>query len=116
MQNGDFQTSTNGSSRPLVELRLDGLRRQLGAARRRVGRGRPAAIPVEAGRTYELFVDVLGSGGAVVQQLSALGGVLASAPLGATLTPLAGVTQVRIVLRGGLVGATTFDNVWMGEI
>jgi hypothetical protein len=74
------------------------------------------AIPIEAGRTYDLSVDVVGSGGAVVQQLSALGGVLASAPLGSTLTPLAGVTQVRIVLNGGLVGATTFDNVWMGEI
>ncbi|MBA3475600.1 MAG: hypothetical protein H0T10_02465 [Actinobacteria bacterium] len=39
---------------------------------------------------------------------------LASSPLAAALTPVAGVTQVRIVLNGGLGGAT-FDNVFMGE-
>jgi hypothetical protein len=49
-----------------------------------------------------------------VQQLSAAGAVLASAPLTTTLTPLAGVTQVRIRLEGALGGAT-FDNVWMEE-
>ena len=53
---------------------------------------------------------------AVVQQLSAARqALLASAPLGATLTPLAGVSQVRIVLKGGLTGSTAFDNVWMSE-
>ena len=57
----------------------------------------------------------MGSGGAFVQQLSPLGAVLASAPLAPTLTPLSGVTQVRIVLKGGLTGSTAFDNVWMSE-
>jgi hypothetical protein len=34
--------------------------------------------------------------------------------LAAALTPVAGVTQVRIRLEGGLAGAT-FDNVWLWE-
>jgi uncharacterized protein (DUF2147 family) len=115
VQNGDFQQSSNGAPdhwSSSGSTSYDGNSASAGPG----GSWTSEAIPVEAGRTYDLSVDVVGSGGAVVQQLSALGGVLASAPLGSTLTPLAGVTQVRIVLKGGLVGATTFDNVWMGEI
>ena len=66
------------------------------------------------GTTYELALDVTGNGTAAVQQLSAAGVVLASTPLVPALTTLAGTAQVRIVLTGGLGGAT-FDNVWMGE-
>ena len=116
VQNGDFQESSNGTTPDSWSgsgsTSYDGNSASAGPG----GSWTSAAIPVEAGRTYDLSVDVAGSGSAVVQQLSALGGVLASAPLGATLTPLAGVTQVRIVLKGGLVGSTAFDNVWMGEI
>jgi hypothetical protein len=65
--------------------------------------------------SYDLALDVTGTGTAVVQQLSSTGVVLASVPLTAALTTVAGATQVRIVLTGGLGGAT-FDNVWMGEV
>jgi hypothetical protein len=114
VQNGDFQQSSNGAPdhwSSAGSTSYDGNSASAGPG----GSWTSAAIPVDAGQAYGLSVDVVGSGGAVVQQLSPLGSVLASAPLGATLTPLAGVTQVRIVLMGGLLGTTTFDNVWMGE-
>ena len=72
------------------------------------------AIPVLPGASYDLSLDIAGNGTAAVQQLSAAGVVLASTPLVPALTTLAGTAQVRIVLTGGMGGAT-FDNVWMGE-
>jgi hypothetical protein len=113
VQNGDFQESTNGSPDSWSSsgsTSYDGNAASAGPG----GSWNSAAIPVEAGRTYALSLDVTGPGRAVVQQLSAAGAVLASAPLTTTLTPLAGVTQVRIRLEGALGGAT-FDNVWMEE-
>jgi CARDB protein len=114
VQNGDFQASTNGQPdywSGSGSTSYDGNAASAGPG----GSWTSAPIPVAAGRSYDLSLDVVGSGGAVVQQLSALGAVLASAPLAPTLTPLSGVTQVRIVLKGGLTGGTTFDNVWMTE-
>jgi hypothetical protein len=74
-----------------------------------------SAIAVLPGASYDLSLDIAGNGTAAVQQLSAAGVVLASTPLVPVLTTLAGTAQVRIVLTGGLGGAT-FDNVWMGEL
>ena len=113
VQNGDFQSSTNGqpdSWSNSGSTSYDGDSAQAGPG----GSWTSAPIAVEAGRSYELSLDLTGAGTAVVQQLSSTGAVLASLPLGAALTPVAGATQVRIVLTGGLAGAT-FDNVWLWE-
>jgi hypothetical protein len=50
-------------------------------------------------------------GTAVLQQLSALGVVLAETPATALLTAIAGATQVRVKL----VGPGTFDDVRLWE-
>ena len=49
-----------------------------------------------------------------MQQLSATGLVLASAPPG-LLTAVAGATQVRIVLSGGVTGVARFDDVGLWD-
>jgi hypothetical protein len=72
-------------------------------------------IPVEPLRTYRFSVATIGSGGAVVEQLSALGTVLSAAPAVGLLTPVTGAASVRIRLAGGVGGATTFDDVWLWE-
>ena len=115
VQNGDFQASTNGRARQLDgsgSTSYDGNAAKAGPG----GSWTSDADPGRGGADVRPRRSTSsGAATAVVQQLSALGAVLASAPLGATLTPLAGVTQVRIVLKGGLAGVTTFDNVWMAE-
>jgi hypothetical protein len=115
VQNGDFQQSSNGTSpdhwSSSGSTSYDGSTAGAGPG----GSWTSAAIPVLPATAYDLAVDITGSGTAVVQQLSALGVVLASVPLVPTLTTVAGAAQVRIVLTGGLGGAR-FDNVWMGEI
>ena len=114
VQNGDFQSSTNGqpdSWSSSGSTSYDGNAASAGPG----GSWTSAPIAVDAGRRYELSLDLAGTGTAVVQQLSSTGAVLASVPLAAVLTPVAGATQVRVTLTGGLGGAT-FDNVWMGEI
>lgn len=75
-------------------------------------------VPVRAGASYDLTASVLGSGTVLVQQLSSAGLVLASVNVpvvgslaSTALTAGPGVTQLRIVLRGGLTGTTTFDDV-----
>ncbi|MGI9110933.1 MAG: CARDB domain-containing protein [Gaiellaceae bacterium] len=113
VQNGDFQASSNGSPdhwSSSGSTSYDGDAASAGPG----GSWTSAPIEVVPGRAYGLSLDVTGAGAAVVQQLSAAGVLLASSPLAAALTPVAGVTQVRIVLNGGLGGAT-FDNVFMGE-
>jgi len=112
VQNGDFQSSTNGAPDSWTSsgsTSYNGSSSKAGPG----GSWTSAPISVEPGRTYGLAVDATG-GAAVVQQLSALGAVVTSGPLAAALTPAAGVTQVRIRLEGGLKGAT-FDNVWLWE-
>jgi hypothetical protein len=114
VQNGDFQASTNGQPDHWSgsgSTSYDGNSAQAGPG----GSWTSAPIAVEPGRSYELSLDLTGTGTAVVQQLSSTGAVLASVPLVAALTPVAGATQVRIVLTGGLGGAG-FDNVFMGEV
>lgn len=114
VKNGDFQQSSNGSSPD--NWSSSGSTSYDGSAAGTAPGGSWTSdpIPVLPGAAYELALDRTGSGTAVVQQLSAAGVLLASAPLVPTLTTLAGAAQVRIVLTGGLGGAT-FDNVWMGE-
>jgi CARDB protein len=112
VQNGDFQSSTNGapdSWSSSGSTSYDGSTARAGPG----GSWTSAPITVEPGRTYGLAVDATG-GAAVVQQLSALGAIVASTPLAASLTSPAGVTQVRIRLEGGAAGGT-FDNVWLWE-
>jgi hypothetical protein len=113
VQNGDFQESTNGSPdhwSSSGSTSYDGSSAGAGPG----GSWTSDAIDVLPGATYDLALEVAGNGTAAVQQLSAAGVVLASTPLVPALTTLAGAAQVRIVLTGGLGGAT-FDNVWMGE-
>ncbi|MHB1242513.1 MAG: CARDB domain-containing protein [Gaiellaceae bacterium] len=113
VRNGDFQSSTNGGPdnwSSSGSTSYDGSAASAGPG----GTWTSDPIDVLAGQSYSLSLDVAGAGTAAVQQLSPAGVVLASVPLAATLTPVAGATQVRIVLTGGLGGAT-FDNVWMGE-
>ena len=118
VRNGDFQESSNGSApdhwSSSGSTSYDGNSASAGPG----GAWTSAAIPVLPGAAYELGLDLTGTGTATLQQLSAAGVVLASTPLVpvlTTLTTVAGVAQVRLVLRGGL-GVATFDNVWMGEI
>jgi hypothetical protein len=113
VQNGDFQSSTNGapdSWSSSGSTSYDGNSAKAGPG----GSWTSAPIAVEAGRSYALSLDLTGAGTAVVQQLSSTGAVLASVPLAAALAPVTGTTQVRIVLTGG-VGGATFDNVWMAD-
>jgi hypothetical protein len=114
VQNGDFQSSTNGQPDHWSSSGSTSYNGSSAAAGPG-GSWTSAAIPVLPGASYDLAFDVTGAGAATVQQLSAAGVVLASTPLAPMLTTLAGATQVRIVLTGGLGGAT-FDNVWMGEL
>ncbi len=72
-------------------------------------------ITIEPLRTYGFSVSTLGSGTAVVEQLSALGAVISAAPAVGLVTPVSGATSVRIRLQGGLTGVTTFDDVWLWE-
>jgi hypothetical protein len=116
IQNGDFEDDENGDRSPDHWSRSgstssDGHSASAGSG----GSWTSDPVAVQSGQSYELAVDVSGAGTVVVEQLSAAGALLASTPLAPTLTTLAGVTQVRIRLTGGLGGAT-FDNVWMGEL
>jgi hypothetical protein len=116
VQNGNFEDDENGDRSPDHWSRSgstssDGHSASAGSG----GSWTSDPVAVQSGQSYELAVDVSGTGTVVVEQLSAAGALLASTPLAPTLTPLAGVTQVRIRLTGGLGGAT-FDNVWMGEV
>jgi hypothetical protein len=75
-------------------------------------------VAVQPGSSYDLTAAVNGSGTVLVQQLSAAGVLLASVSVpvvgslaGAVLTAAPTATQLRIVLKGGLTGTTTFDDV-----
>ena len=113
VQNGDFQSFTNGqpdSWSSSGSTSYDGNSASAGPG----GSWTSAAIPVEPGRSYTLDADVTGGGTVAVRQFNAAGVLLASVPLAPILTTVTGATQVRIVLIGGIGGAT-FDNVGMWE-
>jgi hypothetical protein len=113
VQNGDFQSSTNGqpdSWSSSGSTSYDGNSASAGPG----GSWTSAAIPVEPGRSYTLDAAVAGAGTVAVRQFNAAGVLLASVPLAPILTTVTGATQVGIVLIGG-VGGATFDNVGMWE-
>jgi CARDB protein/zinc carboxypeptidase len=71
-------------------------------------------IDVVAGQAYGIEVETVG-GTIAVEQLSAAGIVLAKLSGVTAFTAAADVTRVRIVLTGGLLGTSTFDDVLMWE-
>jgi len=73
------------------------------------------AIAVATGAAYGMAVDVTGGGSVQIEQLSALGKVLATLSSVTSFTALADVTAVRVKLVGGLVGTTSFDNARMWD-
>jgi hypothetical protein len=114
VQNGDFETSSNGTSPDNWS----------GSGNTSYGDGAASAGPggtwtsdlisVVPGARYGFDALISGPGKAVLQQLSAAGIVLATAPPG-LLTTVLGATQVRVVLTGGLSGTTTFDDIRLWE-
>ena len=114
VQNGDFEASSNGTTpdhwQGSGSTSYDGHTAAAGPG----GTWTSAAIPITPGARYGFDLSLTGQGSAVVQQLSAAGVVLASAPPG-LLTTVFGATQVRVVLAGGLTGLTTFDDVRLWE-
>ena len=71
-------------------------------------------IDVVAGRAYVVLVDTAG-GTVAVQQLSAAGLVLGTLSQVTSFTAAEDVAQVRVVLTGGLIGSSTFDDVLLWE-
>jgi hypothetical protein len=114
VQNGDFETSSNGTSPDNWS----------GSGNTSYGDGAASAGPggtwtsdpisVVPGARYGFDAVISGPGKAVVQQLSATGLVIGIAPPG-LLTAALGTTQVRVVLTGGLTGTTTFDDIRLWE-
>lgn len=133
VRNSSFETSSNGTAPDDWSSSGDTAYVQGGSDGERAVTAGPGgvwiseSIPVQAGATYEVAVDVSGAGGTlVVEQLSSTGAVVASvsALLPSTglfdtvtdsVTIAAGASEVRIRLIGGLVGTTTFDNVGLWE-
>jgi hypothetical protein len=120
VQNGDFQESSSGTSpdhwsssgSTSYPPSSDGNR---SANAGPGGSWTSDAIAVTPGAAYGLAVDVTGGGSVQIEQLSALGEVVATLIGVTSLTALADVTQVRVKLVGGLVGTTTFDNARMWD-
>jgi hypothetical protein len=114
VQNGDFEASSNGTTPDQWQgagaTSYDGHTAAAGQG----GTWTSAVIPITPGARYGFDLSLTGSGSATLQQLSAAGVVLASAPPG-VLTTVFGATQVRVVLAGGLTGLTTFDDVRLWE-
>ncbi|MGH2450353.1 MAG: CARDB domain-containing protein [Candidatus Limnocylindria bacterium] len=117
--NGDFESSSDGSSPEgwsssggtAYETEADGSRSVSADA---TGTWVSDPIEVVAGTAYEVGADVFG-GTIAVEQLSATGLVLATLSDVTSFVAGADVTHVRIVLVGGLLGTSTFDDVGMWE-
>jgi hypothetical protein len=114
VQNGDFETSSNGTSPD--NWSGSGQTSYSGGAASAGPGGKWTSDPIEIvpGVRYGFDALISGPGRAVLQQLSATGLVLATAPPG-LLTAVLGATQVRVVLTGGLTGTTTFDDIRLWE-
>ena len=114
VQNGDFETSSNGTAPDnwsgSGQTSYDGHSAKAGKG----GKWTSDPITVVPGARYGFAALVSGSGTAALQQLSATGIVLATMPPG-LLTAVLGATQVRVVLTGGLTGQTTFDDIRLWE-
>ncbi len=132
VQNGSFESSSNGSS-PDGWSSAGGTSYDKGGSdgSRSVSAGpggswTSASFPVAPGEQLDLAVDVSGAAGAVLvaEQLSALGSVVASTSLPlagglvqtatGTVSVGAGVSSLRIRLVGSALGTTSFDAVWAG--
>jgi hypothetical protein len=118
VENGDFETSSNGTSPDAWtssgQTSYDGHTASTGPG----GVWTSSAIPVTAGMKLGFAVETAGAAGtASLEQLGAAGVVLSTANLvaGKTLTVADGVTAVRVRLAGGLLGTTTFDEVRLWE-
>jgi hypothetical protein len=118
VQNGDFQTSSNGTA-PDAWTASGPTSYDGQTASARPG-GSWTSVPIQVSPGQRLGFSVLSSGvpgGATLQQLSATGAVLSTLPLklSDTLTVATGVTSVRIRLAGGLLGTSTWDDVRLWE-
>jgi hypothetical protein len=114
VQNGDFETSSNGTSPDNWSGSGNTSYADGAASAGPGGTWTSDPIAVVPGARYGFDALIAGPGKAVLQQLSAAGLVLATAPPG-LLTAVLGATQVRVVLTGGLTGTTTFDDVRLWE-
>jgi len=120
VQNGDFQQSSSGtapdhwssSGSTSYPQSTDGNR---SASAGPGGSWTSDAIAVTSGAKYGLAVDVAGGGTIQIEQLSAVGSVLATLSSVSSFTALADATQVRLRLVGGLIGTATFDNARMWD-
>lgn len=131
--NGSFEESSDGSSPDAwsssgsTSYEEGGTDGEHSVSASEGGSWTSEAIPVAAGESYSVSVDVAGGAGTlVVEQLSATGVVLTSLSevltiadefetVSRTLTVADGVTQVRVRLTGSLLGTTMFDNVGLWE-
>ena len=123
IRNGSFEQTSNGSS-PDAWTSSGPTSYESGSVRTQPG-GSWSSEPVAVtpGASYMASLQVAGSGGTfVIQQFAPDGTMLAamSLPLpittvvesvGMTVAVLAGAAQLRVVLVGGTLGQTTFDNV-----
>lgn len=120
VRNGSFEQSSSGtapdgwssSGNTTYGQNGDGTRNVTADA---TGTWTSDAIPVTAGKTYGIAVDISGGGSVAIQQIGALGAVLGTVTGVTQFTAGADVAQVRLVIRGGLTGIATFDNVRMWE-
>jgi hypothetical protein len=106
VRNGDFSEPGPAGWTPSGNASHDGEQASAGSG----GSWTSDPISVLPGRSYGFALDRAG-GTALLQQLSALGIVLAETPVTALLTTVAGATQVRVKL----VGPGTFDDVRLWE-
>ncbi|MEA2663011.1 MAG: hypothetical protein QOH08_2583, partial [Chloroflexota bacterium] len=120
IQNASFEDSANGTQPDHWSSSGDTRYQQGGTDGSRSVSAGPAGtwtsdpVAVTPGTSYGLTVDTTG-GTIVVEQLSALGTVLATTQLLGSFTTGANVAQVRVKLVGGLSGTSTFDNVRLWE-
>jgi hypothetical protein len=121
IQNGSFEDSASGTQPDHWTASGDTTYEQGGTAGSRSVSAGPTGtwtsdpVAVTPGKSYGLTVDAVG-GTIVVEQLSALGAVLATTQLSQGLF-IAGAdaAQIRVKLAGGLTGRSTFDNVRLWE-
>jgi len=118
VQNGDFQSSNgtapDGWTPSGTTTYAQGSDGNRGVTAGPGGSWTSAAIDVDAGKSYGM--DALSQGGTVgIEQLSAAGTVLSTLSGVTTFQALAGATQVRVTLLGGLTGVATFDDVRLWE-
>jgi hypothetical protein len=118
VQNGDFETSSNGSSPDhwvsSGRTSYDGHAASAGPG----GVWTSAPIEVTAGTKLGFALTTSGATGtATLEQLGATGTVLSAVPLvvGTAISVPDGVTAVRVRLAGGLTGTTHFDDVALWE-